>query len=160
MTDYTPVYVPGRVITLTASAAVSGGDLLVVSGSGTVAKLAFAASPQQIVGVAESDTPVNGRVTVFARGIVHESVAQGTVTAGQLITTPVTGDTAGAQVKAFAVSALANQDVTVSPTQTTINTAINAVVAALNGASGAGSCIFGIALTTASNPAKVRWMEI
>lgn len=160
MSDYTPVYVPGKVITLTASAAVSGGDLLVVSGSGTVAKLAFGAAPQQIVGVAADDTAINGRVTVYARGIVHESVANGTVTAGQLITTPITGDTAGAQVKTYTPSALANQDVSGAPTQSTINTAINAVVAALNSGLGAESGIFGIALTTATNPNKVRWMEV
>lgn len=155
MSDYTPVYVPGRVITLTASAAVSGGDLLVVSGSGTVAKLAFAASPQQIVGVAAEDTPINGRVTVFARGIVHESVAQGTVTAGDLLSTPVTGDTAGAQVKTqVAVTTIV--DVGGAFNQAAINAAINAVAAAANG----DRDVFGIALTTASNPAKVRWMEI
>ena len=137
MADYTPPYVPGKVVTLTASVAVKGGDLLVVSGSGTVAALAFATATQQIVGVAANDTPVNGRVTVYARGIVHESVPVGTVTAGALLTTPITGDTAGAQVKtAIAVTTPIPADVTDSRN------------------------IFGIALTTASNPAKVRWMEI
>lgn len=137
MADYTPPYVPGKILTLTASGAVLGGDLLVVSGSGTVAKLAFASATQQIVGVAASDTPANGRVTVYARGIVHESVAQGTVTAGDLLTTPITGGTAGAQVKsAVAVTTPTAADVTDSRN------------------------IFGLALTTASNPAKVRWMEI
>src|SRR6476469_2831442 len=99
MSDYTPVYVPGRVITLTASGAVSGGDLLTVSGSGTVQKLAFGAVNQVIVGGAANDTPINGRVTVYGRGTVHESVANGTVTAGDKLVTPITGDTAGAQVK-------------------------------------------------------------
>lgn len=156
MSDYTPVYVPGKVITLTASAAVSGGDLLVVSGSGTVAKLAFGANPQQIVGVAADDTPTNGRVTVYARGIVHESVANGTVTAGDLLTTPITGDTAGAQVKTAPAPVTATVDVGGAFSQSAINAAINAVAAAANGE----RLCFGIALTTATNPNKVRWMEI
>lgn len=149
MTDYTPVYVPGRVITLTASAAVTGGDILVVSGSGTVAKLAFAASPQTIVGVAASDTPINGRVTVYARGIVHESVANGTVTAGDRLVTPITGDTVGAQVKT------APPDANSATQEPTAYDAAH-TAAAVNLA----SSVFGIALTTATNPAKVRWMEI
>lgn len=149
MSDYTPVYVPGKVITLTASAAVSGGDLLVVSGSGTVAKLAFGASQQVIVGVAADDTPVNGRVTVYARGIVHESVAMGTVTAGDLLTTPITGDTAGSQVKTAPPDAnSAGQEPTVYDAAHT--------AAAVNLA----RSVFGIALTTATNPNKVRWMEV
>lgn len=137
MADYTPVYVPGKVFTSTASAAIVGGNLLVVSGSGTVAPVVFGAAVQTIVGVAAEDTPINGRVTVYGRGIIHESVAQGTVTAGDLLTTPITGDTAGAQVKtAAAVTTPTPADVT------------------------ATRSIFGIALTTASNPAKVRWMEV
>jgi hypothetical protein len=144
--DYTPVYVPGKTLTLTASAAISGGDLLSVSGSGQVAKTAVPGSgiaPAVVIGVAASDTPINGRVTVYARGIVHESIAQGTVTAGQLVSAPQNGATAGAQVQA-----IAGQDVGASPSQTSINLALSDALA-----------VIGIALTTASNPAKVRWME-
>lgn len=137
MSDYTPVYVPGKVVTLTASAAVKGGDVLVVSGSGTVATVATATNGQPIVGVAADDTPINGRVTVYARGIVHESVAQATVTAGDLLITPQTGATAGSMVQtAPAITTPTAADVTNS------------------------RMIFGVALTTAANPAKVRWMEI
>jgi hypothetical protein len=127
MSDYTPVYVPGKVLSLTVSAAVSGGDLVSVSGSGTVAKTAVpgaSTAPSPVVGVVALDTPINGRATVYARGIVHESVAQGTVTAGDYVTAPLNGATAGAQVQSAAA--------VTTPT----------------------------ALTTASNPAKVRWMEV
>lgn len=136
MADYTPPYVPGHIITLTASAAVSAGDLLSVSGSGTVAKAAFAATAPVIVGVAGEDTAINGRVTVYGRGIVHESVAQGTVTAGDLLTSPLTGGTAGAQVQTLAAVT------TPTPADVTNSRAV-----------------VGVALTTASNPNKVRWME-
>lgn len=138
MADYTPVFLPGEVITMTASGAVSGGDLLTVSGSGTVAKLAFGTNPAVVVGVAASDTATNGKCAFYARGTVHESVAQGTVTAGDQVTTPVTGDTAGAQVKTLAAvgGAWAAADIWGART------------------------ILGVALTTASNPNKVRWMSM
>lgn len=138
MPDYTPFYVPGKVWTSTASAAVTGGDLVEVSGSGTVAKAAVAASGStKFVGVAGHDAPINGRVTVYGRGIIHQSVAQGTVTAGDLLTTPLTGATAGAQVQTLAA-------VTTPTAADVTNT----------------RAIIGIALETATNPAKVRWMEV
>lgn|SRR5512135_445510 len=147
MADYTPVFLPGDVIPLTASGTIAGGDLVGVSGSGTVAKLAFSAAPATTcVGVAATDAIANGRVSVIARGVVHESVAQGTVTAGDLVTTPITGDTAGAQVKTLAAANLgATWDASAA---TAANLAINS-----------GRAILGIALTTASNPVKVRWMQ-
>ena len=137
MGDYTPVFLPGEIVPLTASTAITGGDLVVVSGSGTVARLGtFAAAPATAwVGVAAQDAPVNGRVAIYARGVVHESVALGTVTAGDQVTTPITGDTAGSQVKtAAAVTTPTAGDVTTT------------------------RAILGVALTTASNPNKVRWM--
>lgn len=137
MPDYTPVFAPGRSVTLTASAAVTGGQPLEVSGSGTVAPVTLGATPSmKIIGVAEDDTPANGRVTVWCRGFVHESVPVGTVTAGDQLTSPVTGDTG--QVKTLpAVSG--------APGLADVN---------------AARAIFGIALTTATNPTKVRWVEI
>lgn len=151
MADYTPVFVPGRVWTATASAAVSGGDLLEVSGSGTVQKANTTANlSSHVIGVAGNDTPINGRVTVYGRGIIHESVANGTVTAGDQITNATSGDTAGSQVKTLAVS---NIDVGGAFVQATVNTAVNAGLNAVRD-------VIGIALTTASNPAKVRWMEV
>ncbi len=147
MADYTPVFLPGEIIPLTASGTVAGGDLVAVSGSGTVAKAAFAANPAVIVGVAAHDAVATQRLSVYARGTVHESVAQGTVTAGDLVTTPITGDTAGAQVKtgAAAISLTATWDAAAA-------TAVNGAVAQLRG-------LLGVALTTATNPAKVRWMS-
>lgn len=136
MSDYVPIYVPSKVVTLTASAAVTGGQLLSVSGSGTVAPATFATNAPVVVGVAANDTVSGGRVTVYARGIVHESIAQGTVTAGDLVTAPLTGATAGAQVQTLAA-------VTTPTAADVINS----------------RSVAGVALTTASNPAKVRWME-
>jgi hypothetical protein len=132
--DYTPPYVLGRQLTLAVSVACAGGDLLAVSGSGTVAPWVPAATPStKIIGVAAQDTAVNGRVTVYGFGPVHESVADGTVTAGDQV---VAAATAGRQVKtAPAVTTPTAADVT--------NT----------------RSILGVALTTAADNLKVRWMQ-
>jgi hypothetical protein len=133
MADYTPVYAPSKVVTMTASAAVAGGDLLEVSGSGTVRKVATAISFNYI-GVAGEDTPVNGRVTVYARGYVHESVADGAITAGDQLNTSAT---AGRQVVTAAATGA-------SPAKADVDRVRG---------------IIGVALTSVADNARVRWME-
>jgi hypothetical protein len=134
MPDYTPVYLPSKVVTMTASAAaIKGGDILEVAGSGLVQKCATLLSFAYI-GVAGEDVPANGRVTVYARGFVHESIADGAITAGDQLNT----------------SATANRQV---------------ITAAATGASPGKAdvdrvrAIIGVALTSAADNAKVRWME-
>lgn len=144
--DYTPVYVPGKVLTLFAGAAVSGGDLLVVSASNTVIKAASGQAPN-VVGVAASDTPVNGRVTVYARGTVHESVADGAITAGDQITS-----TATANRSVTRLASPSAVDLGAAYTQATVNAAVNGGLNAVRG-------IIGIALTSVADNQKVRWME-
>ena len=133
MGDYTPVYVPSKVGTMTVSTAVSGGDILVVTGSGTVGKNA-GANAMNYIGVAASDQPVNGRVSVYMRGLVHESIAEGAVTAGDQL---VSSGAAGRQVKTLPPLGGA-------PGQADVN---------------AARSIMGAALTTAADNQKVRWME-
>lgn len=145
MADYTPVFLPGQQITLQASGTIAGGDILVVSGSGTVAK-ATGLADVKYIGVAGHDAVSGQKVTVFCRGIVNESIADGTVTAGDQVTTT---NTANRQVKSLAT---ANVDVTGTPSQSTINTAINTSV---NNA----RAVIGTALTTAADNATVRWMS-
>ncbi len=142
MADYTPVFAPGKIVTLTAASAINGGDLVEVAASGTVQTAGATGSglppSMKVVGVAGNTTPANGRVTVYARGYVHESVAQGTVTAGDQVGSIQFGATAGAQVQtvALAGSPPVGQDANMA------------------------RAILGIALTTATNPSKVRWMEV
>ena len=146
MADYTPVYIQGQVITLTASAACKGGDLLVVTGSGTVGPFTPGAVPAaNFVGVANEDTPLNGRVAFYCIGPVHESIADGTVTAGDQVCTAAS---ANRQVRSFGLEAV---DVGTPVTQAPANLAINAGLTAMRG-------IIGIALTTATDGNKVRWM--
>src|SRR5258707_9513458 len=87
MPDYTPPYL-GRVVTLAASAAITGGQVVEVSGSGTVQPCATAGSVKA-VGVALADTPVNGRASIAAFGPVHETAVAtaATVTAGDQVQT-------------------------------------------------------------------------
>ncbi len=133
MADYMPVFLPGEAIPLTASGTISGGDLVVVSGSATVAKAASTAGLRTVIGVAGCDAVANGRVTVYGRGTVHESVADSTVTAGDQV---VTSGTSGKQVVKVA-------DVPGTPDQASVNNA---------------RALLGIALTTATDGNKVRWM--
>ncbi|MDL4812809.1 capsid cement protein [Actinomadura opuntiae] len=116
MTDYIPVFEPATAVTLTASAPISAGQLVEVSGDGTIGPAG--ADSAKYVGVA-AHAAVNGqRLVVWPRGMVHESIASGAIAAG-------------AGISAAAAGAVA--------------------------AAGAGP-VLGIALTTAANAARVRWV--
>jgi hypothetical protein len=132
--DYTPVYIQGQVITETASTAVLGRDLLEVTGSGTVGTVVPGATPSvKVVGVAAEDAASGARVTFFCRGPVHESIADGVITAGDLL---VSATTAARSVRTVAVP---GGVFTVGD-----ETATRAVL--------------GVALTTSADAGKVRWM--
>lgn len=83
MADYLPLYLPGQAITAKTSADVVGGKAVCVSGSGTVANAAAAAS--LIVGVAAFDAKSGENVTYFGRGTVHRLAADGAVAAGAVV---------------------------------------------------------------------------
>lgn len=89
LVEYNPVYVPGRAMTLTASAAVSAGDVVEVSGSGTVARVSASAS-LKVIGVVSTPAQPGHRVMIWGRGPVHELVADGIITAGDLVVATVT----------------------------------------------------------------------
>lgn len=82
MADYTPIYTGGVTpMTLTTSAAVTGGQVLEVSASGTVAPAA--ANSVKFVGVAAHDAASGARVTVWPiDNCVHEFTSSGAITAG------------------------------------------------------------------------------
>lgn len=92
MADYTPVYSGGvEPFTATTSAAVTGGNVLVVSGASTVA--ASGGASAVAIGVAAHDAASGARVTVWPLdNVVHElPVATGTVTAADGVTSSTTG---------------------------------------------------------------------
>ena len=104
MGDYTLVN-SDKMWTSTASAAITGGQLLQVSGAGTVAPTT--ANTQRAIAVAGSDAPNGGRVNVWPiPGNIHESTNNnaGTITAGAAITA---GGSAGVDTGALATVAAA-----------------------------------------------------
>lgn len=82
MAEYLPLHDDGDAITRSASAAITAGQLVSVSGSGSVAPAAAADVPW--LGVAAFDAASGSNVTVFTSG-VQRIAASGTVTAGQLV---------------------------------------------------------------------------
>ena len=89
MADYVPLYLPGKAVNSTASAAITGGQAVYVSGSGTVAPSGAATNIP--VGVAAFDAANGAGVGYFARGTVHRLTASGTVTAGDLVEAAAAG---------------------------------------------------------------------
>lgn len=90
MADYTPTFMPGHAVPMTASAAITGGKAVKVSGSGTISQAAAAADI--IIGIAGQDAAASGdRITVFGRGTVHTLTASGTVTAGDIVEAAAAG---------------------------------------------------------------------
>jgi hypothetical protein len=150
--DYAPVYLPGNTFTCITSGAVAGGDLVGVSGNGTVAKLVSLAATTY-VGIAAHDAGSGARVAVIAGAVVHDSIADGTVTAGDFVGST---NTANRQVKTIAAVGAANADLGSTYVQATANTAVNN---AINTAVAGTRSIVGVALTTAADNALVRWMQ-
>jgi hypothetical protein len=89
MADYTPIICDDDLsYTAQASATITGGQVLIVTGSGTVGPAGSAGTP--IAGVAARDAVSGDKLTVFRNGI-QELVASGTVTAGDLLTSGAAG---------------------------------------------------------------------
>jgi hypothetical protein len=94
MGAYEPKFLYGDAVTATTSATVTGGQLLIVTGNGTVGP-ATAASPA-VVGVAAFDAANGDRVTYFPRGKVHVSTASGAITAAARVDAGAAGTVASA----------------------------------------------------------------
>jgi hypothetical protein len=92
MSDYSPLYLPGKAVTVTASAAITGGKAIKVSGDGTVAT---AGAGDLSIGVSGQDAAASGdKIVGFLRGTVHRLLASGTVTAGDLVVSGAAGTVA------------------------------------------------------------------
>jgi len=150
MTDYTPIALPGQTWTFQASTAIAGGDMVEITGNNAVGKVATLAS-RAFIGVANNDTAIGAKVTVTLAHAIHESIADGTVAAGDQLTTT---NTANRQVKSLGAAAL-NVDVTGTPSEATIEAFNPAINTAVNQA----RAIIGIALTGAADNALVRWAQ-
>ena len=91
MAEYLPLHTPGKAFTRPASAAITGGQLVIISGSGTVAP--SSAATHLWLGVAAFDVASGDDVTVFCEG-VQRIVASGAITAGQLVEPATAGKVA------------------------------------------------------------------
>ncbi len=97
MPDYTPVNnVNFAVYTSTASAAITGGQLVSVSGVSTVGPSAGGDHP---VGLALHDAPSGGRVAVaMIPNVVHEAVVSAAVVAGAGVVSAAAGQATSATI--------------------------------------------------------------
>lgn len=91
MAEYVPIHTPGQSVTSTASAAITGGQVLVASGNGTVAPSSAASAA--VVGVAAFDAASGAKVTYYT-GEIHEVTATGAITAGQTVEAATAGTVA------------------------------------------------------------------
>lgn len=91
MPEYAALYKPGQEVTLTASATITGGNVVVVSGDETVAPSSGASAAA--VGVAAYDAASGATLDVIFGG-VHELVSTGTINAGDPITSAASGQVA------------------------------------------------------------------
>jgi hypothetical protein len=90
MADYTPPFQPGAAVTRTASTTITGGQVIEVTGNGTVGTAG--ADSTKVIGVAAHDAASGARVTVHGLvGQVHEVVATAGVTAGDGLATGAAG---------------------------------------------------------------------
>lgn len=88
MSDYSPLHRPGAAVTSTASATITGGQLLAVSGDGTVGPAG--ANSATWVGVAAQDAASGAKVGYFAGG-VQRIINSGGVTAGDILVPAAAG---------------------------------------------------------------------
>ena len=79
MADYLPKFHDGVAITLSSSAAVTGGQLVAVTGDGTVGPAG--ADSTAVVGVAGFDVQSGDRLTVYRHGVQRLTAADA-ITAG------------------------------------------------------------------------------
>lgn len=105
MSDYTPVYGNGvKPFTMTASAAITGGQVLVWSGVSTVAPSGGISA--LVAGVAAFDAPSGARVSVWPLDtLVHELTSSGAITAGGGVESAAAGAVAAAATSIAASAA-------------------------------------------------------
>jgi len=93
--DYLPKFKPGAVVTFTATADVTGGRLVSLSGSRAVAT--SAADSTAVVGVAAADVVSGEKVAVYTRPTgVHGLVASGAIAIGAKVISAANGKIATA----------------------------------------------------------------
>jgi predicted RecA/RadA family phage recombinase len=119
MSEFSPLFKPGAEFTRLTSAAVTGGEVLVVSGEGTVAPSSAASAA--VLGVAAFDAASGEYVTVITAGVVNVD-ASGAISAGASVAAAASGAVAAhsgtnySTILGVALSAAANNKVLVKLT--------------------------------------------
>lgn len=110
MTDYLPKFASGVALTLPASASVTGGRLVSITGSGTVGP---SGADALVVGVAGFDSAIGADVTIYVGG-VHRLPAAAAIAAGAKVISATGGKVAtigaGANPVGIALTAATNTD--------------------------------------------------
>lgn len=105
MSDYLPKFEAGRPYTLTTSADVTGGRVLIVSGAGTCSHAGADATAASLIGVAGFDALSGEKVTIYPlKGAVHKLTAGAAVAAGALVGTLAAGKVDDAGTNRFGVA--------------------------------------------------------
>lgn len=92
MAEYLPLKSPGQDFTMTASAAITGGQLVRVSGPGTIAPTSAASADW--LGVAATDAAAAGVLLTVYTGGVQRLTASGSIAAGQNVEAAAAGTVA------------------------------------------------------------------
>lgn len=115
---YSVIHTPGDVTTRTASATITAGQLVAVSGANTVGPAA--ADSTAVLGVAQNDAVSGGYVTVVKRGVFNLLAAG-------------TGISAGDRVKAGAAGTVVEHVIGTDPAERCIGIALSAITNATTG---------------------------
>lgn len=107
MPEYLPTFKPGQAITLKASATISGGQLVEVSGSGTVGPAGAAST--KALGHAAFDAVSGDYVTIYAGGVQH-GTASGAITAGAVVQAGAAGTIAAGTTAPLGVAIVTAAD--------------------------------------------------
>ena len=98
MAEYEPLHKPGDEITVTASAAITGGQAVVVTGNWQVGPSSGASAA--VVGHAAFDAASGQELKIFGRGQVHYVAASGAINAGARVDSAASGAVASASAGA------------------------------------------------------------
>ncbi|RDI73306.1 hypothetical protein Gocc_2906 [Gaiella occulta] len=99
-----PLYTPGAKVTMKVSAAVTAGQLVEVSGSGTIGPAA--ANSRKVVGVAlQTGSAANDLIAVQLLGYIFKLKAAGAITAGDEVSAGAAGTVATQAAAAGATAA-------------------------------------------------------
>lgn len=101
MSQYLPKFQPGQAVTFTASADVTGGRIVEVTGDRSVAH--GGAASTKVVGVAGFDVKAGKDVTVYSGGVQRLTLAA-TATAGQRLAAAADGKATPGEANAIAIA--------------------------------------------------------